>query len=148
AVGQHEGRVVPELLDETENVVPTAAIQAGRVLPQLVEDFVHFKSGQNRLDQDGGADGAAGDAEFILRVAEDVVPQASFEMALQLGEIEVGAGSLTDETLRVVKQVKTEIKQRSGDGRAVHFEMPFHQMPASRPHQQRCHLGIEVIALP
>ena len=46
-----------------------------------------------------------------------------------------------------MKEVKTEIEQRTGDGLAIHQEMLFHQMPAARPHQQRRHLGIEVVAL-
>ena len=36
AIRQDEIRAVPELLDEAEDVVPASAIEAGRVLAQLV----------------------------------------------------------------------------------------------------------------
>ena len=91
AVGQHRARVVPALLDEAEDVVPAAAVEAGGVLAQLVEDLVHLEGGGHGLDQHGGADGAARDAEVLLRAHEDVVPEARFEVALQLGQVEVGA---------------------------------------------------------
>jgi hypothetical protein len=51
AVGQHELRAVPEFLDEAEDVVPAAAVQAGDVLAQLVQDFVHLEGGEQGLDQ-------------------------------------------------------------------------------------------------
>ena len=63
AVGQDEVGLAAELLDEAEDVVPAAAVEAGRVVAQLVEDLVHLEGGQDRLDQDGGADRAPRDAE-------------------------------------------------------------------------------------
>ena len=83
----------PELLDEAEDVIPAAAVEAGGVVAQLVEDLVHLERGEDGLDQHGGADGAARDAELVLRADEDVVPEARFEVALHLGQIEVGAGA-------------------------------------------------------
>ena len=80
-----------ELLDHAEDVVPAARIQARRVLAQLVEDLVHLERGQDRLDQDGRADRPARDAERVLRMQEDVVPEPCLEVALELGQVEVGA---------------------------------------------------------
>ena len=91
AVRQHEVGPVPELLDDAEDVVPAAGVQPGRVLAQLVEDLVHLERGEDGLDQDGGADGAARDAERVLRVDEHVVPEPRFEMALELRQVEVRA---------------------------------------------------------
>ena len=58
AVRQHEARLVVELLDEAENVVPTPAVQTGRVVPKFPQDFVHFEGGEDGLDEDGRPDGA------------------------------------------------------------------------------------------
>ena len=43
AVGQHERRVVAELLDDAEDVVPAPGVEPGGVLAQLVEDLVHLE---------------------------------------------------------------------------------------------------------
>ena len=80
-----------ELLDHAEDVVPASGVQPRRVLAQLVEDLVHLERGEDRLDQHGGADRAARDAERVLREHEDVVPEARLEMALQLRQVEVRA---------------------------------------------------------
>ena len=93
AVRQHELGVGTEALDEAEDVVPAAAVQTGRVLAQLVEDLVHLERGGDRLDQHGRADRAAGEARALLRRDEDVVPQPCLEVALELRQVEVGAGA-------------------------------------------------------
>ena len=94
AVGQDEIRMVAEFLDEAEDVVPAAAVEAGGVLAQLVEDLVHLEGGEDGFDQHGGADGAARNAQLVLREEEDVVPQARLEMALQFGQVEIRAGAV------------------------------------------------------
>ena len=94
AVRQDHAGLVAELLDEAENVVPTPAIQAGRVLAKLPEDFVHFEGGQNRLDQHGRPDGASRNPEIVLRRQKYVVPQAGFQMAFQFRQIEIRAGAV------------------------------------------------------
>ncbi len=137
AVGQHEVRPVAEFLDEAENVIPAPAIQSRRVIAQFVENLVHLERGQDGFDQHGGADRAARDAQFVLGETEHIVPQARLQMALHLGQIEVWPGAFADQSLRVVEEVQPEIEQRAGDRLPVHQEMPFVQMPAARPHQQR-----------
>ena len=89
--GRTQLGVVAEFLDEAEDVIPAAAVQAGRVLAQLPQDLVHLKGGQDGFDQHGRADGAARDSERVLRHQEDVVPQAGFQAALQLRQVEVRA---------------------------------------------------------
>ena len=44
---------VGEFLDEAEDVIPAAAVQAGGVLAQLVENLVHLEAGQDGFDQHG-----------------------------------------------------------------------------------------------
>ena len=76
---------MPEFLDEAEDVVPAAAVQACGVVLQLVENLVHLKGGEDGLDQHGRADRAAWNPQLVLREVEHVVPEACLEMALQLG---------------------------------------------------------------
>src|SRR3546814_6809884 len=75
AVGQHEVRAIAELLDEAEDVIPAAAVQPGRMIAQFVQDLVHLESGEDRLDQHRRLDGAALDAELVLGMVEDIVPE-------------------------------------------------------------------------
>ncbi len=54
--------VLAELLDVAEDVVPPAAVQARRVLAQLVEDLVHLEGRHDGLDEDRRLDGALRDS--------------------------------------------------------------------------------------
>ena len=50
AISEDKIALVPKLLDAAEDVVPTSAIEPGRVFTQLVQNFVHFESGRNGFD--------------------------------------------------------------------------------------------------
>ena len=110
AVGQHEVRVAAELLDDAEDVVPAAAVEPGRVLAQLVEDLVHLEGGEDRLDEDGGADGAPREPRSLLDHQEDVVPEARLEVALELGQVEVRPRALGQQGRGVVEHVEREVE--------------------------------------
>ena len=55
---QQEVSALGEFLDETENVIPTPAIETDDVVAQLKEDLVHLERRQNRLDQHSAFDRA------------------------------------------------------------------------------------------
>ena len=136
-VRQHEVGVLAELLDDAEDVVPTATIEAGRVVAQLVDDLVHLEGGEDGLDQHGAADGASRDGQYVLGQVEDVVPQARLQMGLHLGQVEVGAEATRYQLLGVVPEVQAEVEQAAGDGLAVDSEVLFLQVPATRPQDER-----------
>ncbi len=131
AVGELEVGAVPKGLDDAEEVVPPACVEAGAVFPERVEDLLHLEGRGDGLDQDGGADGAARDAEEFLGEDEDVVPQACLAGVLQLGEVEVRAISGVDLPLRAVEEVQAEVHQRRRDGPAVDLQVLFEQVPAA-----------------
>ncbi len=135
-IRQHEVGAVPELLDEAEDVVPAAAVEAGGVLAQLVEDLVHLERRRQGLDEHRGLDGGLGHAGSVLGVDEDVVPQPGLEVALELGQIEVGPGFPGQQALDVVEVVETEIHQAGRKGLAVHLQVALHQVPAPRSHHE------------
>ena len=83
-VGKHESRIVSQLLDEAEDVVPASAVQSGRMVAQLVENLIHLEGRQDRFEQDGAAADAR-HAQLLLGKREDVVPQARFQVTLHLG---------------------------------------------------------------
>src|SRR3546814_2666579 len=97
-----------ELLDAAEDVIPAAAVQPGRMIAQFVQDLVHLESGEDRLDQHRRLDGAALDAELVLGMVEDIVPEARLEMVLELRQIEVGTGAVFEELPRIVEKRSEE----------------------------------------
>jgi hypothetical protein len=84
AVRENELRLISESFNATENVVPATAVQPGRMIFQFIENFIHFKRRQDRLDQDGRSDRTPGNADRILSEIENVVPKPRFQMVLQL----------------------------------------------------------------
>ena len=66
-VGQHERRIVAELLDGAEDVVPAAGVEPGRVLAQREQDLLQLERRRDRLDQDRRPDGASGQSDGLLR---------------------------------------------------------------------------------
>jgi hypothetical protein len=132
AVGQDEpGAAGAEVLDEGEDVVPAAGVQAGGVVAQFVEDFLHFERGGDGFDQHGGADGALRDAEQVLGEDEDVVPEPGLEVVLDLGQVEVRALALGQEAAGVVEEEQAEVHDAASDRGAVDEHVLFGQVPAA-----------------
>ena len=81
------------------------------MVAEFEEDFIHLESGEDRLDEHRCPDRAPGDVESVLTVAEHVVPEARFEMALQFGEVEVGAGAPVERLPGRMKDDQTEVDE-------------------------------------
>ena len=116
---------------QAEDVVPSTAVESGRVLLELVEDLLHLERGGKGLDQDGSSDRSLRQAELASREAEDVVPQSSLEVVLHLGEVEVGARAPLDELGGVVVEVDGKVEQTARDGLAVDQDVTLLQVPSS-----------------
>jgi hypothetical protein len=138
---------VPELLDDAEDVVPAAGVEAGRVVAQLVEDLLHLEGGEDRLDEDRRLDRARRQVETLLREVEDVVPEAGLEVALELGQVEVRAAALVEQALPVVEEVEPEVEEAAGDRLAVDEHVPLGEVPAARAHEQHRRVVSEAIGL-
>jgi hypothetical protein len=106
------------------------------VVAQLVEDLVHLERRGQRLDQHRRLDGAARKVHARLGLVEHVVPQARFQVALDLRKIEVRAAALRDELLGVVEEEKAEVEERGRDRVAIDQHVLFEKMPAARAHDE------------
>ena len=104
AVRQHEFLMIAEFLDEAEDVVPASAVESRGVILQLIQNLVHLERGEYSLDQHRRANRSARHAQCVLREVEDIVPQARFQMALQLRQVKVWAGAVGDLLFRVVEE--------------------------------------------
>src|SRR5260221_4983218 len=147
AIGEDEILPGAEFLYATEDVVPAAAIEARRVLPQFEKDFLHFKGRENGFDQDSGLDGALRDVQFILREYENLVPQPRLEVRLHLRKIKINTGLLFHAHFRVVKEIQPEVEQRTRHRLPVYHDVFFVQVPAARAHQQSRRLLGEIVLL-
>ena len=117
------------------------------MVAQLVEDLLHLEGGGDRLDQHGRPDGAARQAEGSLGHAEDVVPEPRLQVRFHLRQIEVGPGAAVERLPRIVKEEEAEVGEGAGDGLAVHPQMLFREVPATRPHEQGRDLLVELVGL-
>ena len=115
---------------------------------QLEEDLVHLEGRGQGLDQAGRADRAARQAERPLRVQEDLVPQARLEVALQLGEIEVGPGATTQQLGRVVEEEEAEVDEGAGHVATGDAQVPLRQVEPARTHNQRGRALAEAVGTP
>ena len=145
--GQHELRPRAEALDDREDVVPAAGVQAGGVVAQLVEDRVHLERGRHGLDQDGRLDRAAVEAERVLGDQEGVAPERRLAVRLELRDVEVGPGAALEQRLGVAVHVEAEVRERAGHLAAVDLEVALGEVQPARAHQQHGVLLIEAVLL-
>src|SRR5262245_54455063 len=74
-------------------------------------------------------------------------PQARFQMDFELRQTEIRAAAARGERRVVVKQIQTEVDERTGDLLAVEVDVLLVEMPAARPHEQRRDLRVQAILL-
>ncbi len=117
------------------------------MLAQLVEDLVHLERRGQRLDQHRRPDRAVGDPQYLLRFDEHVVPPARFEVALELGQVEVGAAAASQQLLGVMKEVETEVEQGTRDLAAVDHDVGLGKVQPARTHQQSRDRLVELVLL-
>ena len=103
---------------------------------ELEEDLLHLEGGKCRLDQDRCADGPAGDAQRVLRVKEDIVPEPSLEVALEFRQVEIGTAAAAEKFACVVEEVEPEIEQAGGDRCAGKEHVFLAQVPAAWTHDE------------
>ena len=118
-VGQDRVLVRVELLDGAKDVVPTARIEAGRVVTQLVEDLLHLERCRECFDQHRRADRALRDADCLLGNHEGIVPETGLEVRFELRQVEVRTKPTGQKFLGVVGHVDREIEESSSDRCAV-----------------------------
>ena len=117
------------------------------MVAQLVEDLVHLERSGQRLDQHGGADGAARDLQRVLSQHEGVVPKPRLEVALQLRQVEVRAGAAVELLAGVVEEREREVDQAAGDRLPVDEHVLLREVPPARAHQERRDLLVELVLL-
>ena len=118
------------------------------MLAQLMEDLLGLECAGDRLDQHGGADGPARQADRGLGVDKHVVPKARLEMALQLGQVIIRAGAARHELAGVVEKMQAPVEERAGEAPAVEEDMLLLEVPAAGADNHHGGLVLERVGLP
>ena len=124
----------------------TTRVETRAVFAQLVKHFFHLESGVDRLDQHRRFDRALRQAQLVLRHDEHIVPQARFEVRLQLWQIEKRAVATRNLLFSVVEHKQREIEDAAMHSRAVDQHMLLFEMPAARTHLQRRDLLVKFVS--
>lgn len=135
-------------LDIAEDVIPATAVEGDDVILHLIEQLVHLEYRRQGFDEHGGLDGTAGQTEFVLGPGEHLAPPAPFQMALQLGYVEVGTGALGQQRLVVVQEIEGEVEQAAGNGGTIKGDVLLRQMQTANPADEHGRVGIQGIGLP
>ena len=88
-----------------------------------------------------------GSPRLLLGHHEDVIPEPGLLVALQLGQVEVGAGAPVEQGLGVVEEVEPEVEQRAGDRLAIDRDVLFVQMPAAGTDQKGGRVLVQAVLL-
>lgn len=78
SVGQEAVRVRLEGLDVAEDVIPSAAVEADRVVSELVKDLVHLEDSRKSFDQNRRPDAPSLNPRHLLCSTEYGVPYFCF----------------------------------------------------------------------
>ena len=117
------------------------------MVAQLVEDLLHLECRENGLDEHAALDGALGDSQIVLRLYEDVVPEARLEVAFHLGQVEVRPGIAAELLPHVVEEEEAEVEDAGRNRLAINQHVLLVQVPAAWAHQQRGDLVLECVRL-
>lgn len=124
------------------------------MFPELVNDFVHLERSRDSFDEDGSTNASTRYSEKILRHAEDVVPETSFEVVFHLGEalerehrfkisktsstfkreqdvLEVRSVASSEKLFGIVEEVETEIEDRTRHRLTVYKNVVLVEVPST-----------------
>ncbi len=107
-----------------------------------VQHLLHLERRRDGLDEHRGPDRPGREAEHLLGVVEDELPEPRLVVALHLRQVEVRPAATVELLLRVVEQVEPGVDQGTDGGGAVDQEMPLGQVPAARAGHDRRQLAV------
>ena len=122
-VRQHGPGVGAQGLDEAEDIVPAAQVQARGPGAVLVKDLLHLEGRRQGLDEHGGADAVGRQVQILFHRFQHLVPPPGFQVVLKLGQIQVGTRAPLDELPGVVEQEQPHVEQAGGNRLAGHLQV-------------------------
>jgi len=95
------------------------------MIPQFIDEFVHFKGGRDRFDKTSTPNRPPRHANPILRNTENIIPKSRLKVTLHLREVEIGSCAGLDEFVGIVEKVETEIENAARDRLTIYHKMFF-----------------------
>jgi len=77
-----------------------------------------------------------GNSKILLGSNEDVIPQPCLQISLQLGNVEVGTGTVADKVVHVVIKVQPKVEEGSRGNLAVNGNVRLVKMPSTRTNEE------------
>ena len=124
-----------------KNLVPAPAVEARRVVADLVQDGLHLKRGRERLDQECGAERRAVEAQLVLGEREQPVPPPGLEVVLDLGDVVRRRLPPRHERPRRVARDEGEVEEPGRDRLAVYAHVGLVEVKAPDADHQERHVG-------
>ena len=118
------------------------------MVTQRIQDFIHLEDGRQRLDQQGGLDGAARQVEAIFGITEDFTPPCRFLPCLGLRQIKVRTAAFCQQRFMVVEEIERKVEEAARDSFAAPGHVFFWQMQATDATNQYRRIGLELVDFP
>src|SRR5680860_801201 len=93
-IGQDKIFMVPEFFNYTEDIIPSSGIHSDNMIFQFEQYLLYFEASQNSLQQNGGLYSTYRNAQHLLRIYKDIVPQSGLFMVFQFRNVIIWAGIL------------------------------------------------------
>src|SRR5680860_1231967 len=92
-IGQDKILVVPEFFNYTEDIIPSTGVHTDNMIFQFEQYLLYFEAGQNSLQQNGDLYSTYRNAQHLLRIYKDIVPQSGLIMVFQFWNVIIRAGT-------------------------------------------------------
>ena len=146
-IGENKRRIVIVHLNVTEDVVPPPAVEPGRVIPELIQNFLGLKNGRQGLNEAGGLHRPNRKTHGALSADKNIIPNSRLKVTLHLRQVEVGGGTSGDELASIMEKVEAKVDQHTRHGATINLEIDLIQMISPGTDKEDCGLLIEPIVL-
>src|SRR5680860_1422817 len=111
-IGQDKILMVPEFFNYTEDIIPSSGIHSDNMIFQFEQYLLYFEAGQDSLKQNGDLNGTSRNAQRLLRIYKNIVPQSGLFMVFQFGNVIVWTGTSGQLLFGIMEKVHSKIEQR------------------------------------
>ena len=102
------------------------------MISQFKENLFHVESSRESLNKNCPANCVVSHADIGLGKHEYVIPETSFKIVLHFWKIKVWSKATLDKLMSIVVKVKSKVEEGARDGRVVHGDTRFVEVPTSR----------------
>jgi len=102
------------------------------VVPQLKQNLFHLECSREGFNEHRRTDRVMRHANIRLREEKDIIPETRFKIVFHFWEVEVWAYTPLHKFIRIMVEIKCEVKQGTRHRLVVHRYAELIQMPSPR----------------